>query len=69
MKKKNSNISFLNPITFLSFNSEFRPTSTPFSLVLIMITHGNYILHLLKLVMKGKVLNLPNVKKKKAFVS
>ena len=33
-----------------------------------MITHGKYILHLLKLVMKGKVLSLPNIKKKKALV-
>lgn len=30
-------------------------------MVLIMTTHGNFILHLLKLVMKGKLLNLPNI--------
>lgn len=29
-------------------------------MVLIMITRGNFTLHLLKLVMKGKVLNLLN---------
>lgn len=35
----------------------------PLSMVLIMITHGKCIFHLLKLVMEGKVLDLPNVKK------
>lgn len=34
----------------------------PLSMVLIMITHGKFILHLLKLVTEGKILDLPNVK-------
>lgn len=35
----------------------------PLSVVVIMITHGKCTLHLLKLVMEGKALDLPNIEK------